>query len=267
MRTNAAKLLVLLIGLALLCAGLQGPAVAGKIMDRLAKARLAKEDYKSPAELAAQHERELRRGRIYLKLMSGDPRDKSVALTFDDGPHPQYTPKLLAILKQYNIKATFFVVGKMAKQYPNLIKAEYAAGHVVGNHTYDHVNLNRIPINLVAAEWKKCNDLIMSILNVRMKYCRPPGGDYDHDVIMAAQQQRLITVLWTDDPGDYAHPGDKVIERRVLDKVRNGAIILIHDGVQQTIDVLPQIIETLQKRGFRFITVDEMTRDHMARRL
>jgi len=221
-------------------------------------ARALQEVYKTPEELQAQHQREIRKGLVFAKLMHGDPHTRAVALTFDDGPHPQYTTKLLSILQKYHVKATFFVVGKMAQQYPDLVKAEHAAGHVVGNHTYDHVNLTRVPLDEVSTEWRKCDDTIKSILGTQMRFCRPPGGDYDAAVITAAQDLGLTTVLWTDDPSDYASPGDTVIEQRVLDRIGNGGIILIHDGVQQTVDVLPQIISTLQKKGFRFQTVEDM---------
>ena len=220
--------------------------------------RAEKEDYKSPQELLAQNARELRKGFIYRKLMQGDPKVKAVALTFDDGPHPKYTPKLLAILRKYHVKATFFVIGKMVEQYPGLIRAEDKDGHLIANHTYHHVNLNHVPLDEIALEWKACNAAIKTVLHKDVAYCRPPGGDYDSDVITAAMDSGLTTVLWTDDPGDYASPGDKVIKRRVLDRIGDGGIILLHDGVQQTVDVLPQIIESLQKRGFQFLTVDEM---------
>ena len=222
-------------------------------------ARAEKEEYKSPEELLAQDAREIRKGRVYSNFMRGNPSIKAVALTFDDGPHPTYTPKLLAILRKYNIKATFFVIGKMVEQYPDLVRAEDADGDLVANHTYHHVNLNRIPIDEIALEWKSCNDAVKAVLGKQMRYCRPPGGDYDPDVIKAAMDAGLTTVLWTDDPGDYASPGDKKIEERVLDRITNGGIILLHDGVQQTVDVLPQIIVSLQKRGFKFQPLTKWT--------
>lgn len=233
---------------------------------RVAKfwARSQIENYKSPGELKAQNAREIRKGQIYSKLMQGNPKIKAVALTFDDGPHPAYTPKILAILKKYNIKATFFVIGKMVEQYPDLIRAEDAAGNLIGNHTYHHVNLNHVPLDEIALEWQACNDAVKAVIHKDMGYCRPPGGDYDADVITAAMDSDLKTVLWTDDPGDYASPGDKVIQNRVLSRIKNGGIILLHDGVQQTVDVLPQIISTLQKRGFKFQTVEEMDKAQYA---
>jgi len=222
-------------------------------------ARAVKETYKSPEELKAQHEREVRKGVRYLKLIRGSPRSPEIALTFDDGPHPDYTPKILEILKRYNVKATFFIVGKVAEQQPDLVRSELADGHVLGNHTYHHVNLTKIPVNDIAAEWQACEDVVKQETGVTMRYGRPPGGDYDRDVITAATDLGLTTVLWTDDPGDYASPGSKVIKSRVLKHVENGGIILLHDGVQETIDVLPQIIETLHARGFRFVTIPELS--------
>jgi len=220
--------------------------------------RALRETYKSPAELAAQHAEELRRGTHYLKLIRGDPRVPVVTLTFDDGPHPEFTPQILAILQRYHVRATFFVVGKMAEQYPDLVRAERAGGHVIGNHTYHHVNLTKIPDDEIAPEWQACEDVVKVITGDTMRFCRPPGGDYDRVVILAATDLGLTTVLWTDDPGDYASPGEKTIERRVLGAIGNGGIILLHDGVQQTIGVLPQIIEGLRRRGLRFETVDTM---------
>jgi peptidoglycan/xylan/chitin deacetylase (PgdA/CDA1 family) len=214
--------------------------------------------YKSAEELFAQHAWELRKDIRYKKLARGNASEKIVALTFDDGPHPDFTPKLLTILKQYQLKATFFVVGEMAPKYPDLVRAEAVAGHVVGNHTFHHVNLTKIPVTGVLTEWEAGQEVVKAITGQTMRFCRPPGGDYDGAVIRAAMELGLTTVLWTDDPGDYASPGDRAIERRVLDQIGNGGIILLHDGIQQTIEVLPQIVEHLKRRGFRFVTVAEM---------
>lgn len=258
-----------LLVLSVLCSAclFLAPKPASSVSDKqLYWERVQESDYKSPEELQAQHERELRKGQKYAKLMRGDPNVKTVALTFDDGPHPAFTSRILAILKQYNIHATFFVVGKMAERNPGVVRAEASEGNLIGNHTYDHVNLNKVPENVIATEWQKGNAVIKSILGKNPTFCRPPGGDYDRLVITAAMQNGLTTVLWTDDPGDYAKPGDKTIERRVLDRISNGGIILLHDGIQQTIDVLPQIINHLEKKGFKFVTVDQMIQQQHAQR-
>lgn len=218
------------------------------------------ETYKRPDELQAQDVRERGKGLALRKFFHGNPAVRAVALTFDDGPHPLFTPRLLAVLAKYQVKATFFVVGECVQRHPELLLAELAGGHTIGNHTYHHVNLTRIPPELIYMEWLNCNNIITATTGNTATLCRPPGGDYDTEVLAAAEACHLTTVLWTDDPSDYARPGQIIIKQRVLDKVKNGGVILLHDGVQQTIDVLPQIIENLQAHGFQFQTVDEMMR-------
>ncbi len=216
------------------------------------------EVYKSAGTLAAQQQRDLQRGVKYDLLAHGNPRMKVVALTFDDGPHPQYTPQLLSVLRQNNVKATFFVVGELAQKNPDLIRMERSQGNIVANHTFHHYNLTRIPGPEVTTEWKLCQDAVQRILGETMRFGRPPGGDYNRQVVRAASQLGLTTVLWTDDPGDYASPGKKAIDTRLLRRVGNGGIILLHDGVQETVDILPEVIKQLRDRGFRFVTVPEL---------
>lgn len=220
--------------------------------------RAKQEVDRSALELRAQRTAELARGISYHTFLAGDPSSKEIAITFDDGPHPDFTPKILAILKKFNVKATFFVVGEKAEQYPDLIRSELAQGHDVGNHTYHHVNLTRIPTDYIPIEIKACGDVIKDITGKAPHLFRPPGGDYDRDVATSVMSLGYTMVLWTDDPGDYASPGDKIIKTRLLQKVDNGGIILIHDGIQQTIDVLPQILQNLQSRGYKFVTMDEL---------
>jgi len=220
--------------------------------------RALEEIDRSPEEIAAQVQREERHGLYLPKLIRGNPREKLLALTFDDGPHVNFTEKLLSLLKTNNVKATFFVVGKMVEKNPQLLKDIVANGNVVGNHTFSHVMLTKIPLAEVRAEYKACNDIVEDITGQKMRFCRPPGGDYDRHVIKAATEQGLTTVLWTDDPGDYASPGTHVIERKTLDRLSNGGIILLHDGIQQTLDVLPQIIAYARDHNYRFVTVDEL---------
>lgn len=214
--------------------------------------------YRTVPEILAQHRLELSQGLRFHKLMHGDRSIKQVALTFDDGPHPAYTPKILAILNRFNVKATFFLVGEMAEKYPDLVRAEVAAGHSIANHTYHHVNLLRIPPGAVATEIQACGDVLQAIAGRSIRLFRPPGGDYNRQVAEVAEALGYTTVLWTDDPGDYANPGKRTIEQRVLRAIGNGGIILVHDGIQQTVDVLPTIIRYLKRNGYQFVTVDEM---------
>jgi peptidoglycan/xylan/chitin deacetylase (PgdA/CDA1 family) len=218
------------------------------------------EVYKSVEEIAAQDKAELRHGLDYHKFMHGSPTKKLIALTFDDGPHPRYTPRILAILKAHHARATFFVIGEMAEKAPYLVQAEAAAGDAVGNHTYHHVNLTKILQPDVATEIKACGDVVQRILGQAPHLFRPPGGDYDQTVAEAAMSLNYTTVLWTDDPGDYASPGDTTITKRVLKMIHPGGVILLHDGVQQTIDVLPGLLTYLEHKGYQFVTVDELMR-------
>ncbi|MGC8832801.1 MAG: polysaccharide deacetylase family protein [Armatimonadota bacterium] len=231
-------------------------ATAGSRRERLRKAR--ETSYKSVGDIEAQHAEEQKQGIVLKKLLRGDPTRKEIALTFDDGPHPAYTPKLLDILDRYGVKATFFVVGMMARRYPNLVKEEAAKGHVVGNHTYHHVDLTKLSEEEIADEIQRCDAVLKRILGKQPRYFRPPGGDYNAKIAQISQAMGHTMVLWTDDPGDYANPGEDVILERTLGRVRNGGIILMHDGIQQTIDVLPTIITYLRNKGYRFVTVDEM---------
>lgn len=216
------------------------------------------EDYLPSEAIQAQQQQEQQDGIYYRKLIRGNPSMRAVALTFDDGPHPIFTLQLLEVLAKYRVPATFFVVGKMAERYPELLMLEYASGHLIGNHTYHHVNLRLLTSGQVRWEWEACNATIYKMTRYRMRYCRPPGGDYNAAIINAAMSLGLTTVLWTDDPGDYAQPGDTVISERVFKHLGNGGIILLHDGEEQTISILPQLIEGIAQRGYRFITLDEM---------
>jgi peptidoglycan/xylan/chitin deacetylase (PgdA/CDA1 family) len=236
---------------------LRGHVSSQTLLDRYW--RNAKQEVdKSVLELIAQEQVELRRGIRHHKFIAGNPRRKWLALTFDDGPHPYFTPALLTILKQFDVKATFFLVGDMAERHPELVKAEFQAGHSLGNHTYDHVNLTKIPTEDVATEIEACGDVIQAITKQRPHLFRPPGGDYDNHVSEAAEALGYTTVLWTDNAGDWISPGRKVIERKVLRRAYNGGVILMHDGIQETIDILPQLLTTLKKEGYEFVTVDQM---------
>ena len=218
------------------------------------------EVYRSTLELIAQDQTELLRGLSVDKVLRGDPSRHEIALTIDDGPHPAFTLKLLQILKENNIHATFFVVGEKAEEYPDLIRAEVAGGNEVGNHTYDHVSLIKIPPEYIDTEIEACGEVIKQITGHSPHLFRPPGGEYNQAVAEAVEALGYKMILYSDDPGDYADPGTGVIETRTLDTISNGGIILLHDGSAQIPVILPQIIQRLKARGFKFVTVDELLR-------
>jgi peptidoglycan/xylan/chitin deacetylase (PgdA/CDA1 family) len=226
--------------------------------------------YRRISELDRQGQEERDNSITYNKLVRGDPAIRDVALTFDDGPHPEYTPQLLAILAREHVPATFFVIGKMVMPHPELVRDELEAGHEVANHTFSHLLLPRLPdTKMIEKELVTGSEAIKDAdpKVAAPLFYRPPGGEYDQAVIDVAEKHHYTMVLWTDDPGDYSNPGAGFIERDVLRDVSNGAIILLHDGVQETIDVLPQIISKLKERGYRFVTVSEMAKQPGAIRI
>ena len=210
------------------------------------------------ADVTAREAEAVRSGARPSHLQRGNPKFSEVALTFDDGPHRESTRNILAILSRYQVKATFFVVGQMAAAAPDLVRAEDADGHEVGNHTYHHLNLQKIPPADGVREVDLCSREIAGIIGHPPLSFRPPGGKYDDHVIAMARSLGLSTILWTDDPADYASPGSDVIFRRVLEDVSPGSVILLHDGVEQTVHILPMLIEELRRRGLGFVTVSEM---------
>jgi peptidoglycan/xylan/chitin deacetylase (PgdA/CDA1 family) len=194
-----------------------------------------------------------------LKLICrGLPSVPAVALTFDDGPHPDFTPRILQILAENNVHATFFVVGKMVALHPELVRAEYQAGHTVGNHTYDHPDLARMSQDDVHHQWSEGSRVLREITGVAPRFCRPPGGEHNDMVVQVAADLGLTTVMWSDSAGDYGCSDAGYIRRATVQGAKNGAIILLHDGVEQTVEVLPQIIAGLREKGFTFQTLDEM---------
>ncbi len=199
-------------------------------------------------------------GLKFNKMGRGGPHHRQIALTFDDGPHPVYTLPLLSILRRTHVPATFFVVGEQVEKYPGLVQLEVAEGNEVADHTYDHVNLTVIPPELVAYEVQRCNTVIAKATGAPVRFFRPPGGEYDGETVREVSRHGFITTLWTNDPGDFSRPPASVIEKRTLAHLENGGIILLHDGIPQTLSALPAIIAEARRRGFQFVTISRLAR-------
>lgn len=215
------------------------------------------EIYKEQRELATLEAR-LEGSELSKYVLHRGPGDaKRVTLTFDDGPHPAYTPKLLDILKAKKVKASFFVIGHMADKYPDLVKRIASEGHEVANHTYSHVTLTKIPLSEIEVEYQANNDVIRRLTGKRVRYCRPPGGDNDPEVLRRAADLGLTTVLWTDDPGDYLNPGPGILFQRETRALNAGGIILLHDGSKDTLATLEKFIDHARSEGYSFVTLDQ----------
>lgn len=224
----------------------------------LTNPKAREQSYLSALEILAKREFEREHNIHFPRLTRGNPKRKELALTFDDGPHPIYTQKLLAILKQFNVKATFFVVGMMVDKYPDLVGQEVAEGHEVANHTYHHLRLPLLPDVNIEEELSNGANAIERAVGSSTRLFRPPGGEYDNDVIAITKRLGYVMVLWTDDPADFANPGSAVIEKRTLQNITNGGILLLHDGVHQTLDILPDLLMRLKKQGYKFVTCSQM---------
>ncbi|MDF2875815.1 MAG: pgdA 2 [Sporomusa sp.] len=192
--------------------------------------------------------------------------EKLVALTFDDGPCPPYTGQILDILKERQIPATFFVLGHNAAKYPALISRIVAEGHQLGNHTYNHVDLLKLDRQGIVEEIDKTNKVIAGIVGYAPHVMRPPHGFRDAVVMDIMSEYQLTVVEWSVASRDWVNPGAGVIADRTIRKVKNGSVILLHDGDgvagtaprTQTVEATRVIIDKLLAQGYKFVTVDEI---------
>ena len=183
-----------------------------------------------------------------------------LAITFDDGPQPQNTPRLLGILRERNIKATFFVVGQMAKERPEIIRAILADGHEIGNHTWSHpLNMTRLSDEKNRSEISQAAKLLQDVAGYRARLFRPPGGSTNpHIKQMCSDEFGLTTVLWSVDPNDWKRPGVSVVTSRLVNGAHPGAILLCHDLHAPTVDAMPGTLDQLLAKGYRFVTVSQL---------
>lgn len=197
-------------------------------------------------------------------VRNGSREQKYIALTFDDGPHPQYTNEILDLLKKHNIKATFFVLGQFAEEYPDLVRRQVNEGHEIGNHTYSHFDITKISKDKFKEEFYRTQEIISSLTGVQSKVFRPPYGLYNENVVRIINEQQSNIILWTydQDSKDWSNPGvDKIITTTVSN-IKNGDIILFHDYVyhetSNTVSALESIIPELTNQGYNFVTVSEL---------
>jgi len=188
-------------------------------------------------------------------LTTLDPNYKYVALTFDDGPHKDYTPRILDILKKHNAKATFYVLGNRLTYYPDIVKRAYNEGHEIGNHTWSHPNLKSLSKEALVEEVNSASNEIAKITGKPPKTIRPPYGAYN-DTLKELASMPLI--LWSVDTLDWKHKNKSKVKQIIQANVTNGSIILMHDIHQASADALEDVIISLTKQGYRFVTVSEL---------
>lgn len=183
---------------------------------------------------------------------------KEVALTFDDGPHGQSRPEILAILKRYGVHATFFDVGKNMKAHPELVLQTIAEGHEIANHTDTHRRLDGLSAKERHREINDADITYTRLTGKHMNLLRPPGMRYNDDVLRDARSMGYVTVGYTTASGDFdIHEAPEVIAAKTLHWIQNGSILLLHD-YPGTASALPQILDTLKARGYRCVTASEL---------
>ncbi|WP_422447056.1 glycerol-3-phosphate acyltransferase [Thermoanaerobacterium sp. DL9XJH110] len=201
-------------------------------------------------------------------IRHGPHHFKYVALTFDDGPDPVYTPEILDILKEKNVPATFFLIGKNVEAYPDIARRIVREGHSIGNHTYTHKSLIPLSARATYEEIKKAEKAIEDATGIRPTLFRPPRGLYSSYATKMLRDERYTIVLWDVSAMDWAELPPKNIVANVTGRVKPGSIILLHDSGDivtfkggnrsSTVKALPEIIDNLRAGGYEFVTVDQM---------
>ena len=180
-------------------------------------------------------------------------------MTFDDGPHAQNTPRLLDLLKERGIKATFFVVGQNAVEYPDILKRIAAEGHELANHSYTHPILASMSEGAIRDQLEKTHQAVLSATGVTMKLLRPPYGALSQPQRAWAQSTfGYKTILWDVDPLDWKFRDASRVESEILSHAKSGSIILSHDIHKTTVDAMPSTLDALAAKGFKFVTVSEL---------
>ncbi len=197
-------------------------------------------------------------GNVYCRNSSHKGK---IALTFDDGPHPRYTEKILHILEEYGITATFFVIGVNAENYPDALQLILDSGCEIGNHTYSHAHINQLEPDQIKQQILKCQDILYEKTGIRPCVFRPPEGVVPKCLNGIMEETDYNVVLWSIDTLDWAMNPSENISKTVLKNLQGGDIILMHDyvsGGNTTCDALRIMIPQILAKGYEFVTVSEL---------
>ncbi len=186
------------------------------------------------------------------------PRRPMIALTFDDGPHLAYTTKLLDELQAEGVPATFFVVGKMATRYPRIVQDMARRGHEVANHTFTHPSLPQKNSEEILNELAQTRSIIQKLTGQDTLLYRPPGGVYSRRTVKVASKAGYHMILWTVLTKDVNGATIPAMKERISTQIGDGGIILMHSGIPNTMAMLPEVIQSLRDKGYRFVTVSQL---------
>lgn len=212
-----------------------------------------------PAEEAAQAAAGSVRGRELEEGRGTQEEDvRKIAITFDDGPHPHYTEQLLDGLKERGVVATFFVTGEHAELHPDIIRRMQEDGHLIGNHTYSHIQLTKNNRDKFRDELVKTNEILKEITGEEVQYVRPPYGSWDKSF---EKELNMFPVLWTVDPLDWSSRNVGRITEKIVSKTGENDIILMHDYYDTSVTAALKAIDELLEEGYTFVTVEEILFD------
>lgn len=189
---------------------------------------------------------------------TAEEEKKEIALTFDDGPNPEYTPMLLKGLRKRNVKATFFLLGEEVEQYPDIVKEMVEDGHLLGVHSYQHVNFKEAGVEEALKQIEKTQEAIRNVTGSNCGYIRPPYGCWQKEL---DERENLIEVLWDVDPRDWGTKDADLVVKRILKNTKEGDIILLHDASKSSVQAAFTVIDVLKKQGYSFVTVEELLLD------
>jgi peptidoglycan/xylan/chitin deacetylase (PgdA/CDA1 family) len=197
-----------------------------------------------------------------LPIRKGSTSQKFISLTFDDGPDPFFTPSIIDILKKTEVNATFFLVGKKAKQHPEIVKRIIAEGHGIGNHTYNHLHPYRISSFRAMEDIRNGKNIIESITDIPVIFFRPPHGAIRPCVLKEAHRLNQKIILWSISGHDWGKKTNfKTIYNRIINNLHNGGIILFHDALSkmnrpmETLQALPSIIHHIQQKEYEIVSL------------
>lgn len=200
-------------------------------------------------------------------LWQGNPQRREIALTFDDGPHPQYTPPLLKVLDQFQVTASFFWLGLQVERSPVLAKEIVAQGHWIGSHGYDHLSFHRLTRPQLQQTLERTQREIAQACGLapaQIRDVRPPYGLFTPQTLTWLEQWHYRPVMWSVVPEDWASPGIPVVLQRVQQQTRNGSILVLHDGYKggaAVAQTTAQLIPLLLGQGYRFVSIDQLWRE------
>ncbi len=193
-----------------------------------------------------------------LPIYSVETEEKAVAITFDSAWTAEDIPLISATLKDFDCPATFFVVGSWAEKYPESVKLLFDSGHEIAGHSYNHAHYNSLSSDEIKSDVKKCDEVIKKIVGSVSPVFRSPYGEYNNTVVEAVESLNKKLIQWDVDSLDWKELTLEEMEKRILPKVKNGSIILFHNGTPHTASALPSILQKLKDEGYSFKKVSDL---------